>query len=349
MPINGGGPGRHRVGWKRPRLRWQQHQQVVMMMLVVWMLLCPDDTTKHHVSAVRIKTPRRRVTNVDGEDRPNVNTLKSWASSSFGQYPVLDEYLDEKGSFLDEYTELFNTKLAAAYDAMVDEIQPLRDAWDGLRSAYHLAWTGYYHGFVGLVYEYPWEGFSRDGILGLVTGTAAGVVHFSTMTTSGIAAGLYQAVRGLERTVTAIQATRDGMVWHNIRKEWFYYSLDKEAENVEHDNAEQIPGEGSTKRQLRRRVKDCTCIRYWLVCLLGASGGFEYLISWWPSLALSYSYRSVLRAFGRYSGCQRGRYQESVLSAGSCCAPRQEFRVGSRRTVSAFEPGVQDTCYQGKS
>jgi hypothetical protein len=222
---------RRRDGLKRPR-SWH----------VLVFLLC--QASRESASAVRIKTARRA--NVD-EERPNVHTMKSWA---FGQSWVAEEDLERKGTF----TEMFNDKFNTAYDAMVEEIQPLRDAWDGFRSAYHLAWTGYYHGFVGLFYEYPWEGFSRDGVVGLITGTAAGVVHFSSMTTSGIAAGLYQAVRGLERTYSAIQATRDGMVWHNIRKEWFYYSLDEEADNVD---AEQT-SEGSNRR-LRRRVKDCTC------------------------------------------------------------------------------------------
>lgn len=228
-----------RKGRKRPSPGWRQF---------CWVVALSNAASQNGASAVRIKTAPRAKIEDDERRRPNVNTMKSWA---FG--PSYDVTEEDPGRQQSTFTEMFHDKFNAAYDAMVDEIQPLRDAWDGLRSAYHLAWTGYYQGFVGLFYEYPWEGFSRDGIMGFVTGTAAGVVHFSSMTTSGIAAGLYQAIRGLERTYNAIQATRAGMVWHDIRKEWFYYSLDEEAENVD---GEQTSPDGPNRR-LRRRVKDC--------------------------------------------------------------------------------------------
>ena len=182
---------------------------------------------------------------IGGKDkkRRDVKDMKSWV---FGNSLDLDDTSEKAGTF----TQMFYEKFDAAYNAMVEEIQPLRDAWDGLLAAYHLVWTGYYHGFVGLVYEYPWEGLSRHGISGFFTGTAAGLVHFTGMTTSGIAAGLYQAVRGMERTFDAIQATKDGKVWHNLRKEWFFYSLDEEAEEVD---AKEIT---EPTRRLRKRVVD---------------------------------------------------------------------------------------------
>ncbi len=196
-----------------------------------------------HSEAVRIKRGRRKPLD---EERGNVKSMKSWL---FGQSLDLDDDVQYRRN--STFTQIFHDKFNAAFDSMIAEIHPLRDAWDGILSAYHLAWTGYYHGFVGLFYEYPWEGFSRDGILGFFTGTAAGILHFTSMTTSGVAAGLYQAVRGMERTFDAIQATRDGKVWHNIRKEWFFYSLDMESEAV--DDAT-IPEEPT--RHLRKRVKD---------------------------------------------------------------------------------------------
>ena len=54
----------------------------------------------------------------------------------------------------------------------------------------------------------------------------------------------------MESTFHAIQATSEGKIWHDIRKEWFYYSLDEEAELLEASRQS-----GST-RNLRRRVKD---------------------------------------------------------------------------------------------
>jgi hypothetical protein len=71
------------------------------------------------------------------------------------------------------------------------------------------------------------------------------------MTASGIVAGLYQAVRGMERTVAAIRATKQGKVWDNLKKEWFFYSLDEEAQDMGSESTTKKPA-----RRLRKRVKD---------------------------------------------------------------------------------------------
>lgn len=209
----------------------------------MWLCLVSHDGTWNSSEAVRIKSRRKLPME---EKRKKVKTMKSWI--------FFDQSLPEEANYTHAkkgtFTEMFHEKFNVAFDAMIEEIHPLRDVWDGLLSAYHLAWTGYYHGFVGLFYEYPWEGFSRDGVLGLVMGTAAGIVHFTSMTTSGVAAGLYQAVMGLERTFNAIQATREGMIWNKRRKEWFFYSLDGESEAI---NAAPIQ---EPMRRLRKRIKD---------------------------------------------------------------------------------------------
>lgn len=199
-----------------------------------------------HLSlAVKIHTGARKPLQADDE-RPPLRKMKSWASGNESPNLEMTEELEDNS-----ITQMFKDKFNVAYDSMVGEIKPLRDAWDGLKSAYTLAWTGFYEGFGGLFLEYPWEGFSRDGIMGLITGTTAGIVHFTSMTTSGVAAGLYQAVRGVERTFEAVQATREGKVWHDIRKEWFFYSLDQETIDIE-----AVKADPQNSRRLRKRVKD---------------------------------------------------------------------------------------------
>jgi hypothetical protein len=105
-----------------------------------------------------------------------------------------------------------------AYSTMMEDIRPLRDMRDGFSSAVSLFWTGYYRGFEGLVFDYPIEGFMTNGIVGLMKGTVAGAFHFGVMTASGIVAGLYQAVRGMERTFEAIRASKEGKIWNRMTK-----------------------------------------------------------------------------------------------------------------------------------
>jgi len=202
---------------------------------------------------VKIHT-RTKTSLQDDEKRPNVvKNLQPWLSEGNETFE-----LEENSHSENSITRMFQDKFNAAYDSIVQEIQPLRDAWDGMKSAYILTWTGFYEGFGGLFLEYPWEGFSRDGVMGLLTGTTAGIIHFTSMTTSGIVAGLYQAVRGVEQTFVAIQASRDGMLWHDIRKEWYFYSLDQEGKNM--DSKERSSSSSSNRRQqsrrLRKHVKD---------------------------------------------------------------------------------------------
>ena len=210
--------------------------------------------------AVKIHT-RARHSFQGEEDRPRkgVAGLKSWVggsvdeedASEWGTSSSRNTHPTRTSSDEHSITAMFHEKFNAAYNSIIQEVKPLRDAWDGLKSASTLAWTGFYEGFGGLCLEYPWEGFSRDGILGLMMGTTAGIVHFTGLTTSGIAAGLYQAVRGVERTFVAIQASREGMLWHESRKEWYFYSLDHEATKVESQSSSR-----KQSRRLRKRVKD---------------------------------------------------------------------------------------------
>jgi curved DNA-binding protein CbpA len=208
--------------------------------LVIWLLISCRSSY-----AVKIHTSARKSLHGD-DDRPKVERLASWV---FGdESPELEETISAENTI----TRMFQDKFNAAYDSVLKEFLPLRDAWDGLKSAYTLAWTGFYEGFGGLFLEYPWEGFARDGVFGFVAGTTAGIVHFTSLTTTGIAAGLYQAVRGIERTFVAMQATREGKLWHDVRKEWFYYSLDHEATTIEADAWSHKP----SNRRLRRKVKN---------------------------------------------------------------------------------------------
>jgi curved DNA-binding protein CbpA len=136
------------------------------------------------------------------------------------------------------------------YNSIAKELRPLRDMSDAFSSALSLACNGFYKGFEGLVFDFPAKGYLNNGIFGAIGGTIVGASHFVMMTTSGVVAGAYQLIRGVERSVKAVQATSEGKVWDDEKKDWEFYSLDNEAAVlfVSHPLA--------CKRRLRKRVKD---------------------------------------------------------------------------------------------
>ena len=136
------------------------------------------------------------------------------------------------------------------YNYIAKEVRPLRDMSDGFSSALSLACNGYYKGFEGLVFDFPVKGYLNDGVFGAIGGTLVGASHFVIMTTSGVVAGAYQLMRGVERSIKAVQATTEGKVWDDENKDWAFYSLDKEAAVVF------VSHPLKRKRQIRKRVKD---------------------------------------------------------------------------------------------
>jgi DnaJ domain/X-domain of DnaJ-containing len=66
---------------------------------------------------------------------------------------------------------------------------------------------------------------------------------------------VYQGLRGLERTLKAIEFSRQGKVWDRRLRQWFYYDLDSEAESV---LAGARSGTARPTRRLRKQVKETT-------------------------------------------------------------------------------------------
>ena len=145
----------------------------------------------------------------------------------------------------------------SVYNSILEEIKPLRDLWDGVSSAVSLCWKGYYHGFESLVFDYPVKGYLTEGVVGLLLGTAVGFFHFGFMTTSGVVAGAYQLMRGVESTVIAVRESSQGKVWDSETKDWEFYSLQKESEYLS-DTHDQLHKSKKSQRRLRKHVKDHT-------------------------------------------------------------------------------------------
>jgi hypothetical protein len=123
-----------------------------------------------------------------------------------------------------------------------------------------LFWKGYYQGFESLL-DISAKGFTESGLGGLALGMVEGSIHLVSMTATGAMAGIYQGIRGIERTLGAIRATKNGMAWDKRLREWFYYNLDKEAQSVLSDQSESSSSKNSSSHRrgnLRRRVKEST-------------------------------------------------------------------------------------------
>ena len=196
-------------------------------------------------NAVRIRNgrPKPSASKKRKEDQP-IKNMKSWTGTS--------ETVEESPSYLKHNTlsgMLYET-MDKAYNTIVEDIRPLRDVWDGFTSAGYLVWSGWYQGFDGLIFDYPMRG---GGITGFIKGTVAGAIHITAMTASGVAAGLYQLVRGIDRTVNAVRATSEGKVWDTNAKEWFFYSLDDESSQIKNSESTR---KDKPRRRLRKQVKD---------------------------------------------------------------------------------------------
>jgi hypothetical protein len=149
----------------RCRRQWEGISWIVIALTLV--------VDPHFCHAVRIRRAQPKPSTTSKEQQePNVHKLNSWM---WGQEKNVEESAPSQNS---TFAQMFYEKYDVAYTAMVDEMVPLRDMWDGFYSAYHVAWTGYYQGFSGL-YEYPFEGYTKDGAVGFFTGIAAGMVHFT--------------------------------------------------------------------------------------------------------------------------------------------------------------------------
>eukprot|EP00980_Cylindrotheca_fusiformis_P028897 scaffold22671_cov164-Cylindrotheca_fusiformis.AAC.6 len=194
--------------------------------------------------AIKIKMTRK-ATDKDKE-KNSVKRKKSWDWRKNAQN--LDTSKNERRSLSDT---LFRETVGRIQTLFAEEDRPLRDMWDGLQSAFSIAWSGYYQGFEGLVFDYPWRGMSVDGALGWFQGLGIGVVHFGAMTFSGFSVGLYQAARGIESAYEAVSSQAAGMRFDKV-KGWFFYSLDEEViEQQGEQDHKTVP-----KRHLRKRVKD---------------------------------------------------------------------------------------------
>jgi len=124
---------------------------------------------------------------------------------------------------LQEASEVFNSLFSTR--------RP-KDGWAGLSSGLKSASKGTVAGLASLIAQ-PIAGAQEGGVKGFFGGLATGVASAVALPVTGICVGAYQVGRGVSNTFEAVNASKAGMQWDQETRQWIFYYLDKEKEEVE--------------------------------------------------------------------------------------------------------------------
>jgi hypothetical protein len=111
-------------------------------------------------------------------------------------------------------------------------------------------------GVVSLIAQ-PIAGAQSGGFTGFLTGLATGVALAVALPVTGICVGAYQVGRGVVNSAEAVRASRQGMQWNPETREWYYYYLNQEWEQVQQDQVKFGGKKDPNQRGEQRKVKDC--------------------------------------------------------------------------------------------
>jgi curved DNA-binding protein CbpA len=107
-----------------------------------------------------------------------------------------------------------------------------KDGWAGLSSGLKSVGKGVAAGLTGLIVA-PIAGARAEGATGFAKGLAAGVASAVVFPAAGIAVGAYQVGRGLANSGTAAKNSKAGMMWDEVAREWYFYNIDQELDQIE--------------------------------------------------------------------------------------------------------------------
>jgi DnaJ domain len=93
-----------------------------------------------------------------------------------------------------------------------------------------------------------------------VLGVATGVVSAVALPVAGVCVGAYQVSRGVVNSAEAVRNTHQGMLWDQEKREWYFYILDDECDEIENlqkeMNSKAAHGQGVATSIEERKVKD---------------------------------------------------------------------------------------------
>ncbi|KAL7473896.1 hypothetical protein ACHAXS_014430 [Conticribra weissflogii] len=161
------------------------------------------------------------------------------------------ELMDED---LREASEVFNSLFSTR--------RP-KDGWAGVSSGLKSVTKGTVAGVASLIAQ-PIAGAQEGGVKGFLGGLCTGVASAVALPLTGVCVGAYQVARGVGNSVEAVNASRAGMQWDNEKREWIFYYLEKEKEEVEMlerqlnegKKGKTASGEDATSDLNEKKVKD---------------------------------------------------------------------------------------------
>lgn len=131
-----------------------------------------------------------------------------------------------------------------------------KDGWAGLSSGLKSVAKGTAAGIASLIAQ-PIVGAQQDGVRGFVTGLGTGVASAVALPVMGVAVGAVQMGRGMVNSVEAIRSSSQGKIWDEQNREWYFYYLSKEWDEIQ--ALEAARGGGTTANGQvanERQVKD---------------------------------------------------------------------------------------------
>jgi hypothetical protein len=106
-----------------------------------------------------------------------------------------------------------------------------KDGWAGISSGLKSVAKGTAAGVASLIAQ-PVVGAKQGGIAGFLTGLATGVASCVALPVAGVCVASYQVSRGVVNSAEAVSSASKGMVWNEDSREWYYYNLEQEVEEV---------------------------------------------------------------------------------------------------------------------
>jgi len=170
---------------------------------------------------------------------PAVIASKSTSDDLAAQKDKLDEEFDQSQEV---FSSLFSTR------------KP-KDGWAGLSSGLKSVVKGTAAGVASLVAQ-PIVGAQEGGVMGFLGGLATGVVSAVALPVTGVCVGAYQVGRGMVNSAEAMTSSRQGMVWDKHKREWYFYYLDKEWEEILALEAAKLGTNPTKSGEAEKKVKD---------------------------------------------------------------------------------------------
>jgi hypothetical protein len=142
--------------------------------------------------------------------------------------PPNDPKQQELEAELAEASEIFSTLFST---------RKPKDGWAGISSGLKSVGKGTVAGVASLIAQ-PIAGAQEGGVKGFFGGLATGVASAVALPLTGVCVGAYQVGRGVANSVEAMNASSAGMQWDSHKREWVFYHLNAEKEEVEKLEAE---------------------------------------------------------------------------------------------------------------